>query len=118
MLRTRCRTLTTNLLFGKSGVQGYFTSYVTKTIPDSAIESGWVQQAFEDRGKEIWFLDEEGLVVLKDLQGNRLQSITMDDFIDGVIDDQAETDLQPWPEDLINWAGQTTSFDAVVVYRD
>lgn len=116
-LSRTCRTLTTNLLFGKSGVQNYFTSYVSKVIPDSALAPGWVSDEFEYHSTKAWFLDEEGLVVNEDLHGNRLKKVTMRNFIAAALDDQSETDSKQWPQDLLDWA-DATQFDAVVVYRD
>lgn len=109
--------MTTNLLFGKSGVQGYFTPYVSKVIPDSAIAPGWVNDEFEYHGTEVWFLDEEGLVVVEDFHGNRLKKVTMRNFLAAAEDDQSETDGEQWPQELLDWAANT-QFDAVVVYRD
>lgn len=109
--------MTTNLLFGKAGAQRYFTPYVSKVIPDSAIESGWVSEEFEYHSTEAWFLDEEGLVVIDDLQGSRLKKITLRNFLAAALDDQSETDNEQWPQDLLDWA-DSTPFDSVVVYRD
>lgn len=109
--------MTTNLLFGKTGIHGYFTHYVTKEIPESAIESGWVRQAFDDRGQLAWFLDEEGQVVNQDLQGFSLERISLHDFLSEADADQSETDNEQWSESFLEWASDTP-FDSVVVYRD
>lgn len=108
--------MTTNLLFGKSGIQGYFTPYVSKEINNAALD-GWVGEAFDLKGKLVWFLDEDGKVVNTDLQGYSLETISLNDFLESSGDDQDETDNKQWPQDLLDWA-DATQFDAVVVYRD
>ena len=108
--------MTTNLLFGKRGLEAYFTPYVTQAIPDGSLQ-GYVGDRWETFGNHVWYLNEDGQLVDRDPLGNNLKAISMGTFLDAAEDDNSETDDQQWSTELLDWAS-ATQFDTVVVCFD